>query len=55
MSPPVVELKQEISASKEAYFSWEITLPSGITFKKGMLYLTDIDQEDRDKESAIFK
>lgn len=50
----VVDLKPVRSASKEAYFEWEITLPSGIDFKKGMLCLTDIDQ-DGDAGSAIYK
>ena len=54
MSTPVVKLEKITSASKEAYFSWEITLPSGIDFKKGMLCLTDIDQ-DADPDSAILK
>jgi len=56
MSAIVVNLRKEISASKEAYFSWEITWPesSSVTFKKGMLCLTDIDQ-DSDSDSAIFK
>ena len=54
MSTPVVKLEKITSASKEAYFSWEITLPSGIDFKKGMLCLTDIDQ-DGDAGSAIYK
>jgi hypothetical protein len=53
MSTSVV-LKPEISASKEAYFSWEITFSQGVSFKKGMLYLTDIDQ-DSDPDSYIFK
>jgi len=49
-----VVLRPENSASKEAYFSWDITWQENITFKKGMLYLTDIDQ-DSDPESYIFK
>jgi hypothetical protein len=46
-----VSLTKEISASKEAYFSWEIT---DINFLKGMLYLTDIAQEG-DSDSAVLK
>ena len=50
----VVHLEKITSASKEAYFSWEITLPSGVSFKKGALCLTDIEQ-DGDDDSAIQK
>jgi len=46
-----VSLTKETSASKEAYFSWEIT---NINFLKGMLYLTDIAQEG-DSDSAVLK
>jgi hypothetical protein len=50
----VVVLNKIPSASKEAYFEWEITLPTGVNFKKGMLCLTDIDQ-DGDDDSRIQK
>lgn len=46
-----VSLTKEISASKEAYFSWEIT---DINFLKGMLFLTDIAQEGN-SDSAVLK
>jgi len=46
-----VSLTKENSASKEAYFSWEIT---DINFLKGMLYLTDIAQEGN-SDSAVLK
>ena len=52
MSATLVKLEKITSASKEAYFSWEID--ESISFKKGMLCLTDIDQ-DADPDSAIYK
>jgi len=52
MSATLVKLEKITSASNEAYFSWEID--ESISFKKGMLCLTDIDQ-DADPDSAIYK